>query len=238
MSEDAAALWAALGDPLPGALLPTGKSPAWVFARRSLSKALCTFGLSWTVRSPFALWAIIRGGSPPPGSVWRDLLQDTGLEALVCAIRSRRSNMGWKFASWNPQWLRSPRSDKAAQKRVVVRRWLEAGRVVLLQETHWLPSDLAFWENAFPGATVIAYPAGRGPGGGPSGGVAILLPYGCRLVAKRELVQGCAVEVVATLGDGPRTRILCLYLPDGLQLQVVRRVRELLTADDTPTFVR
>ena len=32
-----------------------------------------------------------------------------------------------------------------------------------------MSSDLAFWENAFPGSTVVAYPAAEGRNGGPSG---------------------------------------------------------------------
>ena len=42
---------------------------------------------------------------------------------------------------------------------------------------------------------------------------------------------------MATLGEGPCFRFLCLYLPDGGQAQVLRLVRELLEADDIPTFV-
>ena len=49
-------------------------------------------------------------------------------------------------------------------------------------------------------------------------------------------MRGCAMEVVARLGGGPSTRILCLYLADGQQTEIAIRVRSLLVADDTPTF--
>ena len=173
MSSDSAALWAALGDPCADALLPPARSSAWAGARRSLSSCLRSHGTPWRVRSPAALWAMLRGGPLPAACTWRDLLREDGLGELLATIRSARSNRGWKFASWNPQWLLSPHTDQAAAKRAAIRRWLAAGKVVLLQETHWREYDIAIWEHAIPGSTVVAFPAAEGPQGGPSGGVAV-----------------------------------------------------------------
>ena len=87
----------------------------------------------------------------PPGSTWRDLLRSEGFSALLGAVRDRRTNRGWRFAVWNSRWLISPHTDKAAQKRAIIRKWLDAGRVVLLQETHWQRCDIAIWESMLNG---------------------------------------------------------------------------------------
>ena len=93
------------------------------------------------------------------------------------------------------------------------------------------------WASAFPGATVLAYPAGEGPQGGPAGGVALLLPHGAHLISPRELVPGCALEVMAALGDRPATRLVSLYLPDDHREEVLQQLRAALPADDIPTYV-
>ena len=169
MDDDAAALWAALGDPRPGVLLPPARAPAWISARWSLAAALRSHALHWIFRSPSALWALLKGGTMPPGSTWRDLLRDAGLSVVLDAVRDRRSNRGWKFAIWNTRWLISPHTDKAARKRAIIRRWLDSGRVVFLQETHWLPCDIAIWQNLFPGSLFWRILRWRAHVGGPVG---------------------------------------------------------------------
>ena len=133
---DPSALWAAFGGPPPGALLPAVAAPQWADARGAFSQYLREHGLRWTCRSPAALWALIRGGHMPRGATWRDLLMGCDLPTLLDLVGSRQANHGWKFAVWNARWLISPHTDQASQKRALIRRWLAAGRVVLLQETH------------------------------------------------------------------------------------------------------
>ena len=120
------------------------------------------------------------------------------------------------IASWNVRWAVSPHTPQAAAKREQLRRWLEAGRIVLLQETHWRPEDEAIWRTLLPAATVVASPAVNGPRGGPQGGTAIMLPPACTLVGLPSRVPGVAVgcEVEA---PGGRVRLLWVYLPPGRQ---------------------
>ena len=52
-----------------------------------------------------------------------------------------------RLASWNVRWLVSPSAPASASKREAIRRWLDAGRVAALQETHWRPEDAAVWAS-------------------------------------------------------------------------------------------
>eukprot|EP00969_Alexandrium_andersonii_P294852 13033040-Alexandrium_andersonii.AAC.1 len=44
------------------------------------------------------------------------------------------------FCSWNSGWMAQPRSTETDAKLAAVRSHLRAGRVALLQETHWQPA--------------------------------------------------------------------------------------------------
>ena len=76
----------------------------------------------------------------------------------------------------------------------------------------------------------------RGPRGGPSGGVAIILPQGYFLDSWRVLVDGYAVEVLAHQQGADTARFVSLYLPDGGQRLVAQQIRRSLTQDDRPSF--
>ena len=129
------ALLGALGHPSLGDLVPFARTPAWAVARRGLSRILDEQNLSLRIRSPSSLWALLQGGPLPRGCTWALLLHDSDLDSLVAAVNNRGDRQGWRLASWNLQWLVSPHTDKAARKRAIVRRWIQARRVVLLQET-------------------------------------------------------------------------------------------------------
>ena len=162
-------LWEALGQPTLTGLLPTARSPEWCSTRRTLAAALRKHGLQHKVRSAFTLWNLLHHTSPPRGATWSTLIANYTFNQLCQQLRARHVQAGVRLASWNLRWLVSPHTDQAAGKRALVRRWLEAGRIVLLQETHWTAADLAVWETAFPAATVLAAPATAGPRGGPQG---------------------------------------------------------------------
>eukprot|EP00959_Pyramimonas_sp_CCMP1952_P108842 2276007-Pyramimonas_sp.AAC.1 len=70
----------------------------------------------------------------------------------------------------------------------MVQGWLDAGRIVLLGETHWGAAEQALWAAQFPPATVHSSPAQVGPGGGATGGVAVLLPATLQATTVTELV--------------------------------------------------
>merc|ERR1712155_447050 len=102
----------------------------------------------------------------------------------------RREEQNRRIATWNIRWLVSPHTEQATAKRGVVRQWLDAGHVSLLQETHWDQADIAIWTTPFPAATLAAAPAVPGPRGGPCGGVATLLPCGFTLLQSDIVVPG------------------------------------------------
>eukprot|EP00969_Alexandrium_andersonii_P268848 11882208-Alexandrium_andersonii.AAC.1 len=66
---------------------------------------------------------------------------------------------------------------------------LEAGQVVVLQETHWNPEEAALWAGQFPLARVYSSPCRVGPRGGAQGGVSILVPPCWRVVEVRDREQ-------------------------------------------------
>ena len=235
MGEDSRALWEALGRPVEGLPLPTAHSPAWRTARNSLRTALAAAGAPSRVRSPRALGLLLRGIPPGPGETWGSLLTGCGWSELCRALRTGNSAAGLRLASWNLRWMVSPHTAQNAAKRNAIRQWIEAGRTVLLQETHWSPEDQAVWGACFPAAQLFAAPAVQGPRGGPQGGVAILLPLGVRVVAHRVLVPGCALEVRAEV-EGRAVRFLSLYVPPGDYDRVIASLVVSLALDDTPLF--
>ena len=235
MEGDSRALWEALGQPAWEAPLPTARSPAWRVCRQSLQAALEGTGLRQRVRSPSSLGLLLRGRLPVPGDTWGSLLEGAGWGALCAALRTGAMARGARFVTWNLRWMVSPHTARNADKRSAVRQWLEAGRIVFLQETHWSEADLAVWGACFPASTLLAAHAVLGPRGGPQGGVAILLPQGMAVLSHRVLVPGCALEVCVEL-DGRRARLLSLYLPPGEQRRVLPVLASSLPEDGAALF--
>jgi len=212
MTDSHAALRAALGEPAPVAPLPTARSPAWAAAAALLREALARHGAPGRVRSPDALWRLLRGTERPRGATWGGLLAGRGLDDLVDAMAGRGTEGEVRLASWNVRWLVAPHTARNAAKREVLRRLLEAGRVVLVQETHWTAADAAVWHARFPAAHLRHSEATEGPRGGPQGGVAVLVPQALTVLSNRVLVPGRAIEVTVRLESGP-ARFLSVYLP-------------------------
>ena len=181
MGEDSRALWEALGRPVEGLPLPTAHSPAWRTARNSLRTALAAAGAPSRVRSPRALGLLLRGIPPGPGETWGSHLTGCGWSELCRALRTGNSAAGLRLASWNLRWMVSPHTAQNAAKRNAIRQWLEAGRTVLLQETHWSPEDQAVWGARFPAAQLFAAPAVQGPRGGPREGWPSYFPWASEL---------------------------------------------------------
>ena len=204
----------ALGCPPLGALLPVAGSPAWSAARCCLQAVLCRRGVSRRIRSPGVLWRLLWGGELPRGATWGSLTGGKVLDDLLATLRGADSAESWRVAAWNLRWAVSPHTQQAAAKRELVRRWLEAGRAVLLQETHWSREDEAVWAPLFPTARLHATPAVPGPRGGAQGGVAVLLPHGADVLRTAEAVPGSAV-LVELRKDGQLARLVSLYLPPG-----------------------
>ena len=178
MSDPTSALQAALGYPPLGGYLPGARAPAWRHARILLQEHFRRLGLRTHIRSPAALWALLHPTNVPRGATWGQLITDCTLADLERTLRAPTIGQGARLASWNVRWMVSPHTAQNASKRATIRHWLDAGRLVLLQETHWDAADCAIWASAFPAATAYATPAGRGPRGGPQGGVAAIVPLG------------------------------------------------------------
>ena len=212
--EDALALVRAVGRPRLEELLPSARASSWVRAAAGMRAALAAREVRGRVRSASALWRLLRGGSPPPGATWGWLLAGRGLGHLVEGLEAGAVGEEVRLASWNARWLVSLDSTQVALKREAVRKWLDAGRVVLLQETHWNAVDALVWESRFPGARVVSSPAVAGPGGGRLGGVAIVVPHGYDLLGHRVLCDGYAVEATVSRG-GTAQAVVSLYLPPG-----------------------
>ena len=229
-------LWDALGRPPPGGLLPAAKTPAWREARLALQDRLRH--LRARFRSPRALWALLYGGSPPPGSTWRDLCAPGSWSRLGSALALPSPTRLAKFVSWNCQWLVSPTTDAGRIKRATVRRWLDQGRIVALQETHWSLIDVSTWASLLPGCSVVASPARPGPAGGPQGGVALLVPDRFPVLERRDLVPGLFVAAKVDFGEY-QDWVCSAYIPPppAPQLQFARA---LLAAGDglRPLFFR
>ena len=164
------ALHEALGSPPRDCLLPVAGTQAWTSIRASLDRVLDEHCVVRRIKSPGALWQVLHGSAVPRGATWGDLLDGATLEQLLAAARAGLAVTGLAIASWNVRWAVSPHTPQAAAKREQLRRWLERGRPVLLQETHWRREDEAVWRTLLPAATVIAATATDGPRGGLKGG--------------------------------------------------------------------
>ena len=158
-----------------GAALPLVGSRGWHAARLTLYAALLELGGKGAWRSPGALWGALKGGRPPAGATWADLVVGHSL-AEVLAAEKRKRGTTVRVATWNVRWLRDPHTAAATAKRAVILRLLAEGCIVLLQETHSGPQAHAAWRNSFPTTEVLASYTREGPQGDPCGGVAVLVP--------------------------------------------------------------
>jgi len=213
---DHPALWEALGRPRLTALLPFGRSAQWRAMRARIGEAYSLPACS--LLSPTGLWRAIHGCAPPRGATWEALLHGGRSDALLDLCPGPAGGGGIRLASWNARWLVDLGSEVVVQKKAMIARQLRAGRLVLLQETHWDDTTAAIWTGGvFPHCRVAAAPACAGPGGGPQGGVAILCPAPFQCGEARILHPGCAVAVdVVAPGRDPIT-IVSVYLPPGRQ---------------------
>ena len=202
-------LWEALGRPPLQGLVPPASTASWRSRSGSRASALGSAGCYKKVRSPAGLWGLLHGTPVPDGLSWGTLVRDFSVIDLVRAIDATRKGWTKGIVTWNARWLIDPDSQQNHDKRNRIRRWLDAGRIVLLQETHWSTSDSSVWDRLFPGATVRASPAVGG-----AGGVAILVPASLRLTEAREIEPGYAIA--ARVADGAEeVRCVSMYLPPG-----------------------
>ena len=192
--------WEALGRPPLAAAIPGPRSPTWARARQAFRAALRGAGADIRLRSPGTVWRTL-AGTPcrrgPPG-----LTSARWARSRTCC-GSPGPGAGRKASAAQPGTCvgsSAPHTDRAAAKRAVVVRALQAGHIVLLQETHWTEAAAAQWGGLFPAVEVRHSAARAGPRGGPQGGVAVLVPRPHRVVADRVLVAGCALEVTVALG--------------------------------------
>ena len=178
-----ASLWALLLQPQGSDLLPLAKSRTWSSQAESLLEWARFHKCNDRIRSPGSLWTILHQTPVPNGATWSDLIAEHTPEDLLAALKRRSATEGPGFASWNVRWLIDPHSVQNILKRQRIRRWLDAGEITLLQETHWEASDLAVWENLFPAATFVASEADNGAGGG-----AIIIPPSVEITHRRVIV--------------------------------------------------
>ncbi len=131
------------------------------------------------------------------------------------------------MVSWNLRSLRDTTTFAAKGKRACLRSWLQKGSIILLQETHWSDADKAVWEADLLGAQVVHAPATSTARGGSSGGVAIILPSGSRLVSSSVLVPGYAVAATVSWG-GAELRLISSYFPPDRQAATLASLRRAL----------
>ena len=166
----------------------------------------------------------------PSGATWADLIAEHTPEDLLNALKERSGTEGPGFAPWYVRWLIDPHSVQNILKRQRIRRWLDAGKIILLQETHWETSDLAVWENLFPAATIIASEAANG-----AGGVAILVPPSVEVSHRRIIVPGCAVIADLRFREQP-IRVLSWYLPPGRRHEILPLISQTMPSHGPPLF--
>ena len=135
------------------------------------------------------------------------LLEGRSLDDLTRALSQPPLDVAPSFVTWNVRWLVDPHALANVRKRLRIRRWLEAGRIVLLQETHWAELDCGVWSTLFPASTTISSPAIT-----QAGGVAIIVPAGIEVINHQVLVPGYAIIAHLRYRD-KHVRVLSLYIP-------------------------
>ena len=227
-------LRAALGSPLGHLPVPGARTAGWRTACLSLNRALAPH-CSHTVRSPRSLWASLHA-SDWLLPTWDALCSSLRLRDLVDALNRHSQLPSLCLGSWNVRYLRSTTAHKNQIKHAILTQMTSKGRVGLLQETHWSEHEAAVWSTMFPARTLVASPAFVGPGGGLSGGVAILLPHGVTLVRSEELVPGCGIAATVRIGSD-LLRVVSVYLPPSRKEATLASLREAAEAwDALPTY--
>ena len=208
--------------PVPRGLLPPARSLQWHAWRR---RTCASIGADPTdIPTPTALWRLLHDGSQPPrGATWAAALAGATASGLIAAIQMAREPGPGDAATWNLRWLTDPGTDKARAKRAQLLKLTDRGTVVLLQETHWDAEAAAIWSSGVLPHGAVAHSLSRpGPQGGPQGGVAVLCPGPKRVVARKELVPGCAVAAtIAGPSDEPAVTYVSIYMPPGCQMEVL-----------------
>ena len=200
---------------LPHSAVPGARTAIWRRVSHSLDLALRREGCPRRIRTPAALYSAIHGTPAthaPAGLTWSRMCGDITLAQLVLRLGALPDRSAPRVVTWNARWLRVPHSDRATRKRSFIQAQAAQGAICLLQETHWWAGDAALWGGLFPQSTVVHSLAREGPGRGPQGGVAIVVPSQWEVLSTRELVPSCALEVsvrrTGTFGRGIRLQSL------------------------------
>ncbi len=229
-------LWLAAGSPPWDAAVPAAASPQWRAVRAALQRSLArAASASSPPRSPAALYSRLHSEAPPRGFTWGQLFRHLPLRAALSPAPDAAG--GLRLASWNVRWLTSHATPVGERKLRLIRRWLAAGRIVALQETHWDDPTAARWGALLSLGRLVHSAGPVGPTGRPSGGVAVLLPAAAVLEGSRVHVPGAALEVSFSLPGRPRPcRLLNLYLPASQQEAVLRAALDgpAVRADEDP----
>ena len=222
-------LWEALDCPARRAGVPGARCREWARCRAALRTHLRRVGCTREVRSPSALWLATGRRSPcpgacPAGTTWGDLCDGYTVGQVAAALAATGTGGAPRVCSWNARWLVDAQSDTNAAKRAFICGRLAEGKVVLLQETHWSAADIGIWSGLFPGTEVAASAARVGPGGGPQGGVAILVPAHLHIVQWTVIEPACAVEAhLAPNGcSNAVMRVQSLYFPPADRHRIVQ----------------
>lgn len=219
----------AVGHLLAGGTVPPSRSRAWRDAAVLLdSFAHCSLLCG---RSSRWLWLRLHGIQPPRSFTWMQLFAgwlnaspDTLLSKLNTPNRGTRA----QIFSWNVRWLVNMTIPKQQAKKARIFQALEQGFVVCLPETHWLAHDEALWRTEFPLSALFASNAVSDPAVQPTdaspqatsrsdrrGGVAILLPPGCKMTSVMIPLPGYCISCEYTDALGLGHRVVSCYLESG-----------------------
>ena len=186
MPDLSISLRAAFGSPRARAPIGGRRSHAWHAGLASLAKSLGRPRrlIPAPFRSPASLFSMLHGRSPPSRGArqthlsWGDLFDDFSLEGALARVKAtaRVASGCPPSVCWNGRWLKSIHHPSGVAKRNAIKSWLDGGKVVLLQETHWDTMASSVWAASLAPVRVLWTPAGLGPRGGLSGGTAVLLP--------------------------------------------------------------
>ena len=170
-------VWAALGRPPRHLWVPHSRYSAWRSARHALRACLAQQGVSLAISSWQQLWRLLHQEAPPPRAVtWGQLCAAATIGELCSRATDVSGVNSSSVASWNVRWLRDIHGEENVRKVAVLRRHLAAGRVALLQETHWSAPHMEVWRTIFEGCTLFGSCARRTTDLNVAGGVAILFP--------------------------------------------------------------
>ena len=159
---EAPSLWEAFLHPRGHDLLPSARDSTWTARRDALHERPRSLDVHSRIRSPAALWSLLKNTPIPRGATWALLFQGSSWQALMDALTPRGGHEFRGLISWNVRSMADQHTNVNQAKRNRIRRWLDAGRIVLLQETHWDQGHAAAWSQIFPAAALVASPAVSG----------------------------------------------------------------------------